>query len=152
MGEPVPQEWLVGHRMAVDQEFARRVHDSGFSTAEWDLIMSVVSFELERPDDPESASLVPDAAELPKAVAAAEEIPRGHPGGAGAPPDRGTDGFLSRITDSLGIGDGSGRGSREERVREATTMVSEYAEVLQIHLKQRNAWTDLCERVDRAAD
>ncbi|MFP4590049.1 MAG: DUF5799 family protein [Halobacteriales archaeon] len=148
MATPIPHEWLVGHRMAVDREFVGRVHESAFSTAEWDLIMSVVSFELENPRDPEAARLVPAAEGLAEAVAAADEIPSGYPG---APASGDGGGFLSRITGGLGVGGRSGRDSREERVREADTMVTEYAEVLQIHLKQRHAWADLCERAAREA-
>ncbi len=43
------QEWrdlIVGDRMRVDQEFAARVRQSGFSNQQWSLIMTAVELEL----------------------------------------------------------------------------------------------------------
>lgn len=148
MATPIPDELLVGHRLAVDQEFAERLHESEFSSMEWDLIMSTVSFEMEEPDDPEAAAIVPNVEELPAAISAIEDLPDAGPGVHGGP-DRagGSGGIVDRLTSRFGITGDEGPTSPDARRRAATALVTEYAEVLQIHLKQQRAWTALCDRL-----
>ncbi len=153
MATPIPDELLVGHRLAVDQEFAERLRESEFSSMEWDLIMSTVSFELEDPGDPETATIVPNVEDLPAAISAIEDLPdTGH--GSHGNPERGGDasGMVDRLTSRLGFDRTEGSSSPDDRRQAATALVTEYAEVLQIHLKQQRAWTELCDRLAGGTD
>lgn len=148
MPTPIPDELLVGHRLAVDQEFAERVRDSEFSSMEWDLIMSTVSFELSDPGDPENAAIVADLEGIPKAINAIEDLPDAGPGVGGGPASAGgNQGIFGRISARLGLDESVGSSSRDERIQAANALVTEYAEVLQIHLKQQRHWQELCERL-----
>ena len=49
------QDLIVGDRMAVDQEFSRRVTESEFSSQQWGLVMTATEFRVEDADDPEHA-------------------------------------------------------------------------------------------------
>lgn len=142
MSQPIPSEWLVGHRMYVDKEFQGRLLESGFTSSEWDIIMSVVSFAVEGPHDPEGAHLRPVLDDLPAAVEASEGIPEPL---AETDPRAGRGGFLDRVSGILGRAAGGGD-SRDDRIEAAETLVGEYTEVLEIHLKQQGLWQELCER------
>lgn len=154
MPTPIPEELLVGHRLAVDQEFATRVRDSEFSSMEWDLIMSSVTFELANPDDPEEAAIVADLEEVWTAIDAIDDLPDRQPGVKPSTPHRGSrePGVLSRLSSSLGLDDVWGGGPSDERIQSANALVTEYAEVLQIHLKQQHHWEELCERVESQSE
>lgn len=154
MGSSVPDELLIGHRMYVDNEFNSRVIESNFSNAEWDLIMSVVSFRVDGPEDPESATLYPVTEGLPDAIAATDELHEIHTAPHPTPSDTAggrIDVLVDRIKDVFGL-DSYNRRSQDERLQAARSLVSEYAEVLEIHLRQQSQWADLCERAVEATD
>lgn len=140
MTTPVPNELLIGHRMNADKVFASRVAESRFSRAEWDLIMSIVEFEIDDPSDPETAKLLPVTDDLDDALAATDEIPTvnaSDPYSAGSPQ---SESFLDRLTNWIG------RFSLDDERREkATVLVNEYAATLQGQLRQRDVWDELCE-------
>lgn len=154
MDASVPDELLIGHRMYVDNEFNPRVLESNFSNAEWDLIMSVVSFRVDGPEDPESATLYPVTKGLPDAIAATDELHDIHTV-PNAPPTDASGGridvLVDRIKDVFGL-DSYNRRSQDERLQAARSLVSDYAEVLEIHLRQQSQWANLCERAVGAAD
>lgn len=142
MAHPVPEDQLIGHRMAVDNEFSSRVIDSQFSHGEWDVIMSTVTFEIDRPDTPEEATLQPTLDDLDAAIAATEEMPSIDSFGALSEPADASTSLLDRLRSVLGGGGHST--DREGRRADAQALIEQYAEVLEIHLKQRSAWTKVC--------
>lgn len=139
MATPVPDELLFGHRMNADKAFSEQVAHSEFSRGEWELIMSVISFEIDDPQDPENASLLPVVDELDRALQAAKEVP-----GANDPYSReggSSGGVIDRITGLFG-GESKTTGDRRG---EAEALVGEYAQVLEAQLKEQAAWATLCE-------
>lgn len=139
MATPVPDELLFGHRMNADKAFAEQVTASDFSRGEWELIMSVIGFEIDDPQRPDDASLQPVVDELEQALHAANEVPGAHDpysleGGS-------SDGMIDRITGLLS-GESTGPGDRRA---EAEALVDDYAQVLEAQLKDRGAWATLCE-------
>lgn len=147
MDASVPDELLVGHRMYVDNEFTQRVLESGFSSAEWDIIMSVVSFRVHAPDEPEEATLYPAMDGLPDAIAATDELPDFQTVQHTQPRQRSggrVSRFVTQLRESLGL-DFAKKRDRHERVQAAEKLVSDYTEVLEIHLRQQSRWDDICQ-------
>lgn len=147
MPEAVPEDHLLGHRMAVDQDFAQRLAKSSFSSGEWDLIMSVVSFAIEEPGDPAAATLVARADRLDDAVAAADEVPEADHGLAGSPGRGDGAGLVERLRGLLG-----GSAADDEREADARALIDDYADRLEAHLRERGAWTELCGSVANGED
>lgn len=151
---------IVGERMTVDQEFSSRVTSSTFSNQEWSLIMTATRFEIEDPDDPETARLVANTEQVEQVLPELETI-RAQPGGMGPGGQDsgglglglgGGGGFLESIRDKLGVG-GSDDSYDEERDA-AERLTAEYAELLQAKLEENGRWDDIrraaAENADRA--
>lgn len=130
---------IVGERMAVDQEFAGRVHDSQFTSQEWGLIMTATEFEIEHSEDPDAARIVADTSNLPAIMPEVEEMRQNMGQMGGAPAQKNSKGFLSSVKDALGVG-GGGDGVDPERVTAAEDLVQEYADALQNHLEEKGRW------------
>lgn len=133
---------IVGDRMAVDREFNDRVRNSEFSNQEWGLIMTAVDFEIEHPDDPDRARIVPETENLPQMMPELEKVQQGMPGGPGeqGQRDSGT-GVLDAIRGALGMGGDDGA----DRLDAAERLVDEYAATLQDHLEENGKWDDVRE-------
>jgi hypothetical protein len=131
---------VVSDRMAVDREFSDRVHASEFSNQEWGLIMTAVEFEIERPDDPEQARIVPNTENLPQMMPELEKVQQAGPGG-GTPQQDDGGGVLDAVRGALGLGDDG----NEERLDAAEHLVGEYADALQARLEGKNKWADVRE-------
>ena len=135
---------IVSDRMAVDREFGDRVRASEFTNQEWGLIMTAIEFEIEHPEDPERARIVPDTENLPQMMPELEKVSQGMgPGGGGASRDSGT-GVLDAIRGALGMDDGD----EEERLDAAERLVDEYADELQAHLEDNGKWDDVRDAYD----
>lgn len=133
-------EWkdlIVGARMTVDQEFARRVAESQFSRQQWNLVMTAVEFEVESPGDPERARIVADTSKLPAVMPELDAVDAamGGPGAGG--PDR-SGGLLDGIRNFLG-----GDGGDDGRQAAAEALAQEYAAELQAHLESTGRWEDV---------
>ena len=135
---------IVGDRMTVDQEFNERVNGSRFSSQEWGLIMTATEFEIENPDDPETARIVADTSSLPAIMPELENVRSGMAAMGGAPGNGGSSGdaggILASIKGALGLGGGSGGGSDDEELAAAEALVQEYADELQAHLEDVGKW------------
>ncbi|WP_299333879.1 DUF5799 family protein [Haloplanus sp.] len=132
---------IVSDRMAVDREFSDRVRASAFNNQEWGLIMTAVEFEIEHPDDPDRARLVPDTENLPQMVPELEKVQGGMgPGGpTGGGDHAGSGGVFDAIRGVLGLsGDDDA-----ERLNDAERLVGEYADALQQHLEDSGKWDDV---------
>lgn len=146
MGVAVPADRLIGYRMRADQSFADRVHASAFTTAEWELLMSVVSFEIDDPSDPDSAELVPELSDIDDALAATDELPDAAPYQSGTPGGP-AGGFLGALRDRFGLDD---RGAVDRR-EEAAALIREYTAFLEGLIRDDGAWSSLCEAVESEA-
>ena len=136
------QDMTIGDRMTVDGEFSSRVERSQFSRQEWGLIMTAVSFEIENPDDEETAEIVADTTELraimPEIEKVADMDPMGNPqGGSGS-----GDSLLDSLLGALGFG-GDEDGIDEAKLEAAETLVSAYAQELQRHLESEGRWDEI---------
>ncbi|WP_251343278.1 DUF5799 family protein [Haloplanus halophilus] len=134
---------IVGDRMAVDREFSERVRASEFTNQEWGLIMTAVEFEIEHPEDPERARIVPDTENLAQMMPELKKVGQGAgpaPGGERSRQDSGT-GVLDAVRGALGLGDGD----EEDRLDEAERLVGEYADELQTRLEEQGKWADVRE-------
>ncbi|WP_339102827.1 DUF5799 family protein [Haloterrigena salinisoli] len=137
---------IVGARMTVDQQFSSRIADSQFSNQQWSLIMTATEFEIEDPDDPDSARLVADTEQVEQVIPELENVPSGGMGAMGGPgPGAGNQdgsssgGVFDSIMGALGLGDDGGDDHAEKR-RAAERLAQEYAEELQSHLESEGRW------------
>lgn len=141
-------EWtdqLAGARMQVDKQFRDRVLESNFSNQEWGLVMTAVDWEVNDAADPEAAELVADTSRLPDIVPELERISQqmGSVGAGGGGRGRGQSrGLLGRLRGFVSSLTGGGGGS-EARLREAETLVEDYADALQEHLEKQGRWGDI---------
>ena len=140
MADDAWREQIVGDRMRVDQEFAGRVREAGFSNQEWGLIMTAAEFDIE--GEGEAARLVADTSKVPSILPELDAIAAQQPGPGGRP--RSSGGVLDAIKSSLGLGGGVDAETRER----AVSLVDEYAETLQAHLEEQGKW----ERVREASE
>lgn len=142
MAAPVPNERLIGYRMQADQSFASRVREAGFTSSEWELIMSVVEFEIVDPSTPADAEMRPVMDELDKAIAATDQLSSSNP--YEEQPDDGgiAAGFVNSLRGRLGLSESTGV-DRDK----AVMLVSEYAALLEGLLRQESAWADLCKSI-----
>lgn len=151
------RDQMVGERMAVDQEFSPRVADSEFSNQEWGLIMTATNFEIENPEDPETARLVADTSKVKHVVPELEKMQEsmnqmgGAPGGGGrSGGSGGSGGFLGSVKDALGLGEGGGGRDVEDTVSRADALTREYAGKLQERLEANGKWEGI--RAQAAAE
>ncbi|QLH83337.1 DUF5799 family protein [Halosimplex pelagicum] len=140
-------EWsdrIVGERMQTDQEFAEKVAASNFSRQQWGLIMTAVEFEIENPDDPESARLVANTSKVESIVPELEKVDQasGMAAGGGRPEDD-SGGILDGVRDALGLGGGSD-GIDREQLAAAEEMAQMYAGDLQEKLESKGKWEEVC--------
>ncbi len=133
---------IVGDRMTVDQEFNERVNGSRFSSQEWGLIMTATEFEIENPDDPETARIVADTSSLPAIMPELENVRSQVASMGGAPGDGGggsSGGIVDSILGALGLGGDDG-GVDDEELAAAERLAQEYADELQAHLEDVGKW------------
>ncbi|WP_436924792.1 DUF5799 family protein [Halosimplex amylolyticum] len=136
---------IVGERMQVDQEFSEKVAASNFSRQQWGLIMTAVEFEIEDPEDPETARLVANTSKVESIVPELERVDRagGMAAGGGRPADDSGGGLLDGVKDALGLGGDSG-GVDREQLAAAEEMAQMYAGDLQEKLESRGKWEEVC--------
>lgn len=134
---------IVGDRMAVDREFADRIHASQFSRQEWGLVMTATEFEIESPEDDERARLVANTEKLPAVIPELDRI-RSQSGAMGAGGEGGGGGgggsVFSSIKSALGLGSG---GTDDETADAADRLAQEYATELQRRLEDRGKWAEI---------
>jgi hypothetical protein len=135
---------IVGERMQVDQAFNEKVAASNFSNQQWGLIMTAVEFEIENPDDPESARLVANTSKVESIVPELENIDQrtgmAAQGGGGS---GSSGGLLDGVKSALGLGGGGG--VDREQLAAAEELAQMYAGDLQDKLRARGKWVDVCE-------
>jgi len=139
-------EWsdrIVGERMQTDREFAEKVAASNFSRQQWGLIMTAVEFEIENPDDPESARLVANTSKVESVVPELERVEQatGMAAGGGRPDDD-SGGILDGVKDALGLGGDDG--IDREQLAAAEEMAQMYAGDLQEKLESKGKWEEVC--------
>jgi len=137
-------EQIATERMQTDQEFADRVEASPLSNQQWGLVMTAVEFEIDGPEDPDSARLVADTSKLSSVM---DEIKRMDKRGGGATASASTggssgesSGLFGGLKDALGF-DGEGNQLRET----AEELAEDYASQLQSRLEKRDRWARVCE-------
>lgn len=133
---------IAGERMAVDGEFSDRVTASSLSSQQWNLVMTAVNFEIENPRTPAEATLVADTTHLSSISDELESVGNASPMGPGGGGSSGSDGILSGVLSSLGMGSGDG----DALIDEAADLADEYAEQLQAKLVENGRWEAICER------
>ena len=135
---------IVGERMQVDQAFNEKVAASNFSNQQWGLIMTAVEFEIENPDDPESARIVANTSKVESIVPELENIDQrtgmAAQGGGGS---GNSGGLLDGVKSALGLGGGGG--VDREQLAAAEELAQMYAGDLQDKLQARGKWVDVCE-------
>jgi hypothetical protein len=132
---------IAGARMTVDQQFTDRVEASSFSNQQWGLVMTAVEFELDGPEDPDSARIVADTSKLGSIMPELDKVENQSPMGGPAGRDGGG-GLLSGVKSMLGLG---GDGD-DERAAEAEKLAQEYADALQSELESTGRWEGVCEQ------
>lgn len=142
------REWsdrIVGERMQVDQEFNEKVAASNFSRQQWGLIMTAVEFEIENPDDPETARMVANTSKIESIVPELDKVDQATgmaaQGGGGGSSDSG--GVLGNLKDALGLGGESG--VDKEQLAAAEEMAQMYAGDLQEKLESNGKWAQICD-------
>lgn len=146
MATPVPSDRLIGYRMNADKDFADRVRESSFTSSEWELLMSVVSFEIDGPEDPDSAELRPELEGLDQAIDAMSELPDANP--YEQAPSSTSSAFGELFAGLKGLLDRGG--DRTDQRQEATSLITEYTAFLEGLIREREAWADLCDEVATA--
>jgi len=139
---------IAAERMAADKQFADRVEASSFSNQQWGLVMTAVEFDIEGPDDPETARLVADTSKLPSIMPELDKVGQGGPmggapGGGESRGDSGGGGFLDGVKAALGLASGSGE---DDRTEEAEELAQAYAAELQRQLESNGRWQRVCEQ------
>ncbi len=140
------RDQLAGARMQVDQQFTDRILNSQFTNQEWGLIMTAVEFDIERPADPEDATLVADTENLPQILPELENLPQGMGGAPQRESGSSGGGLFSGIRNALGLGAGGSDRVDQEKLAAARELVEAYAVELQQHLEDQGRWEMLCER------
>lgn len=143
---------IVGTRMAVDREFEERLQQSEFERQEWGLVMTAVEFDIENPEDPDTARLVGNTENLPAVVPELERIANENPmGGGGSKKQSG--GVLGSLKSALGMGGGKDKFD-ESKLQAAEALVAEYTDMLQARLEENGRWAEICEaaRASTGAD
>jgi len=139
------RDQLAGARMRVDQQFNDRILNSQFSNQEWGLIMTAVEFDIEKPEDPETAQLVARTENIPQILPELENLPQGMGGAPGGGNSGSGGGLFSGLFGALGLGGGE-EGVDQEKLDAATNLVEEYTTELQAYLEEEGRWEMICER------
>jgi hypothetical protein len=134
--------------MELDTEFSDKIEASSFSNQQWNLVMTALEFEIEGPEDPETAEVVADTSNLSTIMPELDRIdqqgPMGGGGGGGGGSGGGSGGgLLGGVKDALGLGGGGGD---DERLAEAENLAGQYAELLQEKLETNGRWAAVCDR------
>jgi len=142
------REWsdrIVGERMQVDQEFNEKVAASNFSRQQWGLIMTAVEFEIENPDDPETARMVANTSKIESIVPELDKVDQatGMAAQGGGGGSSGSGGVLGNLKDALGLGGSSG--VDREQLAAAEEMAQMYAGDLQEKLESKGKWAQICD-------
>jgi hypothetical protein len=142
---------LAGARMQVDQQFQDRVMNSQFSNQQWGLIMTAVEWDIRQPDDPEAAQLVADTSHLEDIMPELDRVQE-QVAGATSPREGGGPGggLIGQLTEFLGSLTDAGGSDTDDQLREAKSLVQDYARELQTFLEDRGSWEDI--RESAAAD
>jgi hypothetical protein len=139
------EDWtssIAAERMQLDNEFTDRVTASSFSNQQWSLVMTALEFEIENPEDPEHARIVPDTSNLPTIMPELDRVAQQGPmGGGGGQSTSNSGGILSGVKEALGLGGGGS----DERLEEAETLATEYCERLQEKIEASGRWNAICE-------
>jgi len=149
------KEWtdrLAGARMQVDQQFNDRVLNSQFSNQQWGLIMTAVEFEIEKPGDPDRATLVANTEKIDQILPELDKVDQGMGAMAGGGRDDSSGGLLDSLGNLLPGGSGGGSGVDEERKAAAVALTDEYATELQQYLEKQGRWTAICESAAGSGD
>jgi len=137
---------IAAERMQLDNEFNEHVTASSFSNQQWSLVMTALEFEIENPDDPETAEIVPNTSNLPTIMPELDRIAQQGPMGGGGQSGGGSgDGLLSGVKDALGLGGGG-----DERLEEAETLANQYADRLQEKLEANGRWSSVCQQAQQS--
>jgi hypothetical protein len=129
----------VSERLSVDSEFSAYLNEKPVSNQQWGLLMTAIEFDIENPEDPERARIVPDLSKIgsvlePARDAGQDENPVSEEYGEGG------GGLGGRIKRSLGLGGG------DDPMRAAAEELSEeYARRLQTKLEESGKWERTCE-------
>jgi len=144
MSDSAWSDRIVGERMQTDQEFAEKVAASNFSRQQWGLVMTAVEFEIENPDDPDSARLVANTSKVESIVPELEKVDqtRGMAAGGGRQSDD-SGGLFDGVKDALGLGGGDD-GIDREQLAAAEEMAQMYAGDLQEKLESKGKWEEVC--------
>ena len=137
---------IAGERMAVDKQFNDRVDASSFSNQQWGLVMTAVEFEIDGPDDPESARLVADTSKLGSIMPELDRVGNQNPmaaGGGDSDPPESSGGLFVGVKSLLGL---AGDNGEDERAAEAEQLAQAYAEELQSKLVSNGRWETVCEQ------
>ena len=139
---------IAGARMTVDKQFADHVEASSFSPQQWGLVMTAVEFEIEGPEDPETARIVADTSKLPSIMPELDKVGQGgpmggRPGGDESRGGSGGSGFLDGVKAALGLAGGD---DSDDRTEEAQQLAQAYAEELQAELESKGRWDQICEQ------
>jgi len=139
-------DMLAAERMRVDRKFEDQLEASSFSRQQWGLVMTAVEFEIDDPEDPDTASLRADTSKLSSVMAEIKNLgERGggmtSPSGGGSAGSGGGGGILSTIAGLFGGGGGGGALQNE-----AEELAADYTETLQEHLEKRGRWATICEQ------
>lgn len=138
---------IAGERMTVDRQFSDRIEASSFSNQQWGLVMTAVEFDIEGPDEPETATLVADTSKLSSIMPELDTVGQGGPmggapGGSDSRDSSGGGGFLSGVKAALGFSGGGG----DDRTEEAEQLAQTYADELQQELEANGRWESVCEQ------
>lgn len=138
---------LMGReQLAVDETFSGRIADSRFSRGEWGMVMTVVEFEIEAPDDPDRARLVADTSRVGSILPELRRVrnqPVASPVGGSTGGSTGSGaggGLLETIKSLLGLG-----GRDDTAVLHAADQLAQtYASELQTELETSGRWAEVC--------
>jgi len=135
---------IAGERMTVDKQFTDRVEASSFSNQQWGLVMTAVEFEIDGPEDPESARLVADTSKLGSIMPELDKVGKQAPmSGQSEPQSGGGGGFFDGVKAVLGL---AGDDGEDERTEEAAALAQAYAEELQERLESNGRWKAICDQ------
>lgn len=135
---PSWHDTVIAERLITDREFQDRVFDSPLSNQSWELVMTAVELDVDRPEDHEQARMVADTDKLDNVLPAIRDIEARQGGGSG----RSGSGFVDRLLGSIGLGNGSAQEYRDEAER----LAADYAQAFQRTLEDRGQWETVCER------
>lgn len=131
---------IAAERMQTDQEFADRVAASPLSGQQWALVMTAVDFDIDGPEDPETAELTVDARKLPSVMDEIRRIGDRQPGALTSTAADSGGGLLDSVKRAFGLA-----GTDDDLRETAEDLASEYASALQTRLEERDRWAEICE-------